>query len=200
MGLDSHLESNAMHWDCAIKCDSHHKKHRNNTQLWHECITLHSKECCIWLLTKLKEEDIATLTVKSNTTKYFCMRRFSFVWTKVNGTHATLIIIKFNDLEELGFNEVHLNFLFDHIKSFNQVDVFEWDNNEDANYVDALKCENTNSCIERETFSCNVMKKDSNNKHIKSSEKMKCCYSEMSQESLESFKIFIDGSIRSNAS
>ena len=79
--------------------------------------------------------------------------------------------MKIHDLEELSFNIVHLNLIFDHAKSFNQVDLFDWDNNEDANYVDYLKHENTTYCVEREIFSCNVMKKDSNNKHAMSSEK-----------------------------
>ena len=77
------------------------------------------------------------------------MRRFSFTSTTVCRTYEILIRTKIIDLEELGFNEVHLNLPFDHIKSFNQADIFEWDNNEEANYVDYLKHESTNSCVER---------------------------------------------------
>ena len=91
--------------------------------------------------------------------------------------------MEINDLEWLGFNEIHLNLLFDYTKKINQAGIFEWDTNEDANYVDSLKCENTHSFIEREKFSCDVMKKDSNNKHTISSEIVKYCYSEIAQES-----------------
>ena len=46
--------------------------------------------------------------------------------------------------------------------------------------------------------SCNAMKKDSNNKHMMSSEKMKHCYSEISKWLFECFKILNDASVRSN--
>ena len=35
------------------------------------------------------------------------------------------------------------------MKSFNETDIFEYEDNEDTNYVDSLKYENTHSCIER---------------------------------------------------
>ena len=47
LGLDSHLESNHVHWYCVIKHDSHHNEDGNDTHSWHECmqniggITLH---------------------------------------------------------------------------------------------------------------------------------------------------------------
>ena len=44
----------------------------------------------------------------------------------------------------------------------------------------------------------NVMEKDSNNKYIMSSEKMKYYYSEISPESFEPFKNLIDVSLRTN--
>ena len=81
------------------------------------------------LVIKIKEEVFNPLTVKSDTPKWFCTRRFSFTHATVHRTHATLIRMKIYDLEELGFKEVHLNLIFDHIKSFNQTDVFEWDDN-----------------------------------------------------------------------
>ena len=39
--------------------------------------------------------------------------------------HAKLIRMKINDVEELGFDEVRLNLIFDHIKSLNQMIIFE---------------------------------------------------------------------------
>ena len=57
-------------------------------------------------MTKLKEEIITPLTVKSNYPKWFFIIRFSFASTSVHRTNATLIIMKINDLEEFGFNKV----------------------------------------------------------------------------------------------
>ena len=114
-----------------------------------EGITYHPKECYAVLATKLKDDVINPLNFKNNTPEWFCMTRFSFTSATVHKSHDALIRMKINDLKELGFNKVHLNLFFDHIKSFNQTDVFEWDDNEDANYVDYLKYDNTNSCIER---------------------------------------------------
>ena len=84
------------------------------------------------------------------------MKRFSFTSATTHGTHAALLRMKINDVENFCFNEVHLNLIFDHIKSFNQIAIFEWDDDEDPNNVDSLKHENTNSYVERETFSINV--------------------------------------------
>ena len=87
LGLDYYLEHNYMRWNCAMKCDSHNKKCKNDTHSWCECvqcrevIALHSKEHCIGLLTKIKEEDVEPLTVKSNAPEWFCTRRFSFTFT-----------------------------------------------------------------------------------------------------------------------
>ena len=121
-GLDSHLETNSIHWDCTIKHDSNWKKYKNDTCSWCECmqhrdgIALYSKEFYIWLLTKRKDEAIAKLTIKSNTPEWFCMRSFSFTSTTVHVACTTLIMMNINDLEELGFNEVNLHLLFDHIR------------------------------------------------------------------------------------
>ena len=79
--------------------------------------------------------------------------------------------MKINDLEELGFDEVRLKLIFDHTKKINQTDIFEWDD----------KYENAKACMERKNVSFNVVKKDSNNKHITSYERIKCYYSEIAQ-------------------
>ena len=68
-------------------------------------------------------EEKALLFIQKN--EWFGMGRFCFTSTTVCGMCVALIIMKINDLEELGFNEVHLNLLFDHMKSFNQVDIFD---------------------------------------------------------------------------
>ena len=78
-----------------------------------EVIDLHSKECYADITTKLKEEEIMTLNVKSNTHEWVCIRRFSFISTTVHTMHVILIRMIINHLEELGFDEVHLNFIFD---------------------------------------------------------------------------------------
>ena len=77
LGLCSHLEYNSMHWDCAIKYDSHYKKYKHVTFCWYECmqckedITLHPKEYYICLINKLKDEVITPLIVKSNSPEWF---------------------------------------------------------------------------------------------------------------------------------
>ena len=103
-------------------------------------------------MTKLKGDVVTPLTFKSDAPESLCMRRFSFTSATAHRTCATLIRMKINDSEELGLNEVHLKLIFDHVKSFNQTEIFEWDDDDDANYVDSLKHENSYSCMEREKF------------------------------------------------
>ena len=103
-----------------------------------EGITYHPKECYAVLATKIKDDVINPLNFKNNTPEWFCMTRFSFTSTTVCRPHATLIRMNIYDLEELFFDEVHLNLVFDPITFFDQTDIFEWDDNEDANYVEIL--------------------------------------------------------------
>ena len=64
-----------------------------------EWIALHWKEWHAGLVTKLKEEVVTLLTIKSNSPEWFFIIRFSFTSATVHRTHATLIIMKINDLE-----------------------------------------------------------------------------------------------------
>ena len=44
---------------------------------------------------------------------------------------------------------MHLISIFNHIKIFNQTDIFELNDSEDAKYVDSLKHDNNNSSNEK---------------------------------------------------
>ena len=82
LGLNYHLDSNVIHWDCVIKNESDYKNYRNNSYEWH--IFIHCKKgitsdlICRHdiVLHELKDEKITPLKRCSNMTEWFCVRGF----------------------------------------------------------------------------------------------------------------------------
>ena len=106
--------------------------------------------------------------------------------------------MRISDLEKLGFNKVHLEFMFDHLKSFNEYDCVNESNMEEKLCIDSLKLNSDSTKEKLQEFSSKVMEKDEDNKHALSSEIAKVCYSEITDESFKSFKGLSDATLRNN--
>ena len=88
LGLDSHLDPKSIHRDCIVRRDSDCKNHRNNTCSWCDWVKCSNNidieiiDRCEGLMTVLKTEKVSPLEVTSNTSEWFCIRRFSFILIK----------------------------------------------------------------------------------------------------------------------
>ena len=171
LGLDSHLDPNAIHQVYVIKYDSDCKKYKNNNFKQYNIIQfvknilLEVIDAHAYSLECLNESVVTPLTRSSNTPKWFFMRQLFFTSSAIYRIYATLIRTRTADLENISFNKVHLDLLFNHIKSFNLFKTFDNKMIEDALFIDVLKHNTQLFSNQRQSFAEKVIEKDGNNKY-----------------------------------
>ena len=106
--------------------------------------------------------------------------------------------MKISDIEAMDFNKIHLEFMHNCMKIFNQFEKFDGNKSEDLIFVESLKYENDYSSNKRNEFSNYVLEKDCNNKYLISYEKIKSDYSKICHESGEAFKNANENMLRNN--
>ena len=186
------------------KKDSNCKKCKNNVLSCHNVIH-HAKDIseevicqCKILLDFLKENAIVSLTINSNTSKWFFMRQFSFTLSIVYCACSALIKIEMSNLEKIGFNKVYLELLFTCINAFNKFDYISENNMDKKLCIDSLKLISELTQEKLEQFSSRIIEKDSDNSHVMNAETIKICCSKIIEESFVSFKNLSESTMRTN--